>query len=230
MLLLLLLSDNHPQSLGRSFTITKAKKNTLYSLDSFSATELYDHYLDVREDDEHFVENMMEFPLMVEEDGMKMLRHASAAGEKGALEMAGYVKEGMKVTMTYGDPITIVSEVDVRAEELRQFEPEAILIYTCTMRKIFWNYFINFEMAPFQKLATSCGFCTGGELNRDHKTGKIMWHNITMLTIGMREGEKTGREIEPVSVDTSHLHGQASLVKRKTATKNIWNGSIETSI
>ena len=147
---------------------------------------------------------------------MTMLRHCSVTGTEGALELAGYIHNGMKVTMSYGDPIAIVAEVDARAEEVRKFEPEAILIYSCAMRKIFWNYFINNEMAPFQKIATSCGFCTGGELNRDHDTGHIMWHNITMLTIAMREGPKTGRDIPRVSVDTTAMHGQTSLVKRLT--------------
>ncbi|MBR1629894.1 MAG: GGDEF domain-containing protein, partial [Lachnospiraceae bacterium] len=79
-----------------------------------------------------------------------------------------------------------------------------------------WNYFINNEMAPFQKLASTGGFCTGGELNRDHHTGRIMWHNITMLTIGMREGDMTGNKRDPVEVDAARLHGQASLVRRLT--------------
>ena len=201
--------------LGRTFTVTKAHKNTLYSVDNFDASELYKKYLDI-DLDEDFVTNTMEFPLLAEDDGRKMLRHCVAGTEEGTLELAGYIREGMTVTMAYGDPTEIVAEVDVRAEQVRQFEPEAVLIYTCTMRKIFWNYFINNEMAPFQKLAETCGFCTGGELNRDPESGNIMWHNITMLTIAMREGEKTGREIAPVRVDASQMHGQASLVNRLT--------------
>ena len=204
------------ETLGKTFTVTKAHKNTLYTVDDITGIELYKRYLDIDADDE-FITNTMEFPLMVEDGGMKMLRHCAAStAQEGALQLAGYIEEGMKVSMSYGDPISIVAEVDARAAKVREFEPEAILIYTCTMRKIFWNYFINNEMAPFQKIAESCGFCTGGELNRDPETGHIMWHNITMLTIAMREGEKTGREIPEVRVDTTRMHGQASLVKRLT--------------
>ena len=218
------------ESLGRTFTVTKAHKNTLYTVDDFPAAELYSRYLDMSVKDENFINNTMEFPLAVEDEGMTMLRHVAASREEGALDLAGYIHNGMKVTMSYGDPISIVSEVDVRAEEVRQFEPEAILIYTCTMRKIFWNYFINNEMAPFQKLATSCGFCTGGELNRDPETGHIMWHNITMLTIAMREGEKTGRVIPKVQVDTSKMHGQASLVKRLTTLVKVTSSELRQSL
>ena len=218
------------ESLGRTFTVTKAHKNTLYTVDDFPATELYSRYLDMSVEDEHFIQNTMEFPLLVEDNGMSMLRHVAWSGEAGALVLAGYIHAGMTVTMSYGDPISIVAEVDARAEEVRQFEPEAILIYTCTMRKIFWNYFINNEMAPFQKIATSCGFCTGGELNRDPETGHIMWHNITMLTIAMREGGKTGRDIPEVRVDTNQMHGQASLVKRLTTLVKVTSRELRQSL
>lgn len=203
------------KSLGRTFTVTHADKFTLYKVDDIDASELYKKYLDIGQDDD-FMLNSMEFPLMVEDGSVGMLRHCMRGSEPGALDLAAYIKEGMKVTISYGDPSSIISEVDERIEQVRQFEPEAILIYTCTIRKIFWNYFMNNEMAPFQKIAETCGFCTGGEIDRDQETGDILWHNITMLTIAMREGEKTGREIPHAAVDTTLLHGQVSLVNRLT--------------
>lgn len=203
------------RSLGRSFTVTDADKNTLISVDGFPAANLYEQYLRIVPD-ENFMVNTMEFPLFLEDDGIEMLRHPAAATTDGTLALAGYVRKGMKVYMSYGDPNAIIADVDKRCEEVRQFEPEAVLLYTCTMRKMFWSYFINNEMMPFQKLATTAGFCTGGELNRDMKSGKIMWHNITLLSIAMREGEKTGKSIPEVRVDTTALHGQVGLVQRLT--------------
>lgn len=203
------------RSLGRGFTVTKAHQNILEEVDGFPAANLYERYLKISPG-ENLMINASEFPLFVEDDGMVMLRHPTASTNDGTLELAGYVNVGNVVYMSYGDPNSIIADVDKRCEDVREFEPEAILLYTCTMRKIFWNYFINNEMAPFQKIATTAGFCTGGELNRDMRTGKVMWHNITLLSILMREGEKTGRYIPLAKVDTSALHGEVGLVQRLT--------------
>lgn len=203
------------RSLGKGFTVTKAEKNVLIEVDGFPAADLYKRYLKITPDD-NFTTNTMEFPLFVEDNGMVMLRHPATATYDGTLVLAGYVNVGNKVYMTYGDPNAIISDVDKRCEEVREFDPEAILLYTCTMRKMFWKYFINNEMAPFQKVATTAGFCTGGELNRDMMTGKVMWHNITLLSILMREGEKSGRRVPEAKVDTTALHGEVGLVQRLT--------------
>ena len=57
-----------------------------------------------------------------------------------------------------------------------------------------------------------------------------MWHNITILTIAMREGEKTGRVIPQVQVDTSKMHGQASLVKRLTTLVKVTSSELRQSL
>ena len=203
------------RSLGRAFTVTKADKNCLMEVDGFPAAELYKRYLKIDPNDDYLF-NAREFPLFIEDNGMVMLRHPAASAKDGALELAGYVNVGNKVYMSYGDPNTIIEAVNERCAAVAAFEPEAILLYTCTMRKVFWNYFLNNEMAPFQKIATTAGFCTGGELNRDMETGSVMWHNITLLSILMREGEKTGCKIPPARVDTAALHGEVGLVQRLT--------------
>ncbi len=201
------------KSLGKGFTVTKANKNVLIEVDGFPAADMYERYLKIVPD-ENFMVNTMQFPILIEDEGSIMLRHPASATDDGTLNLAGYVNVGNKVYMSYGDPNAIIADVDARCEEVRKFDPEAILLYTCTMRKMFWSYFINNEMAPFQKIATTAGFCTGGELNRDMTTGKVMWHNITLLSILMREGSKSGRNVPHAKVDTTALHGEVGLVQR----------------
>lgn len=217
------------ESMGRKFTVTEADGNTLKTLDGIPAYEIYHKYLDVPADDE-FLFNTMEFPLHMEDHGAVVLRQPTAVLEDGSLLMAGYVKEGMQVTMSYGDPNTIISQVNDRAEEVRKFEPQAILLYTCAMRKFFWNYFINKEMEPFQKLACTAGFCSGGEIDRDPVTGRMLLHNVTMLTIAMREGKKKGLDLAEVKVDASRLHGQASLVQRLTRLVRVTSDELRNTI
>ena len=201
------------QSIGREFTVTKAHKNTMIEVDGMPAVKLFEKYLHVLPKDD-FTQSTREFPLYIKEGDMTMLRHPLYATAAGELELAGYVDEGMKVLMSYGNPSAIIESVNERCEEVREFEPEAILLYTCTMRKMFWNEFFDQEILPFERIAPSTGFCTGGELDRDLNTGKIMWHNITLLSIAMREGEKKGKDLPGVMIDTSSLQGQVGLLQR----------------
>ncbi len=203
------------KTLGRTFKVTKAKGNMLYMVDNFPAFRLYERYLNIPCDDS-FMENVMEFPLMISKGDVHMLRHPASSTSDMSLALAGYVEEGMDVNIAYGDPSVIIDDVNKRLVEVHEFQPEAILIYSCTMRKIFWSYFINKEMEPFQRMAQTGGFYTGGEINRDMNTGMIMWHNITLLSICMREGEKHGEPVPQAFVDTSTLRGQVGLIRRLT--------------
>ena len=52
------------------------------------------------------------------------------------------------------------------------------------------------------------------EIIRKGKNGTIFEHNITLLSIAMREGEKVGKDLPKVKVDDSMVIGQAYLLTR----------------
>lgn len=204
------------QTLGVPFKVTKADENRLMTVDGRPAVELYEKYMQI-EADEHFAEETFEFPLMAELDGEELLRHTMSVEPDGTLVLAGYVTEGMNIYLCYGAPAEIVKKVDKRLTEICAFRPQAILLYSCSVRKSFWEDFVNVEMLPFQQIAQTAGFHTWGEVNRDKKNGNVLEYNITLMSIAMREGEpESGQEPLSVHVDDSVLKGQASLIKRLT--------------
>ena len=99
-------------------------------------------------------------------------------------------------------------------KEVADFRPEAILLYSCSVRKSFWENYVNIEMIPFQKIAETSGFHTWGEVKRDPRTGNVWEYNITLLSIAMREGDRPEGDLGEIVVDDSVLKGQASLIKR----------------
>ena len=202
------------QTLGVPFKVTKADENRLITVDGYPAVELYEKYMQITAD-ENFAEETFEFPLMAELDGEELLRHTITVEPDGTLLLAGYVTEGMNIYLCYGAPADIVGKVDKRLDEICEFRPEAVLLYSCSVRKSFWEDFVNIEMMPFQQIAETAGFHTWGEVNRDKNNGNVLEYNITLMSIAMREGEPKG-EIKRVHVDDSVLKGQASLIKRLT--------------
>lgn len=203
------------RTLGHHFLVTKADENRLIEIDNAPAVEVYEKYLRINRND-NFAENTFEFPLIVKVDGDELLRHTMSVEQDGTLDLAGYVKEGMKIYLCYGDPSYIVERVNERIEEVRRFKPQAILLYSCSVRKSFWEKYVNMEMEPFEKLAITAGFHTWGEVKRNPETNSVLEYNITLLSIAMREGDAPEEEILPIKINDSVLEGQASLIKRLT--------------
>lgn len=201
------------QKLGLPLKITKAYGNVLQEIDGIPAVEAYKRYLNI-DADENFVENTNEFPVAAYVDGEELLRHTTHILDDGSLMLAGCVIEGWDIYLTFGNPSGIIEEIDNRLEKVFDFAPEGILLYSCFVRKLFWDNFADIEMEPFQQIAPSCGFHTFGEVLRNMETGDIMEYNITLLSIAMREGEKKPLEGTAPKANSFILKGQASLIKR----------------
>lgn len=202
------------QTLGRPFKVTKADGNRLIEINGAPAVEVYEKYLKIDRHSGNFAEETFEFPLILHVDGDELLRHTMAVEKDGTLLLAGYVTEGMDVYLCFGNPSMIVKKVNKRLEEVRRFQPEAILLYSCSVRKTFWESFVDMEMEPFEKLAVTAGFHTWGEVKRNQDSKKVLEYNITLLSIAMREGEAKTPSLSEIYVDDSVLKGQASLIKR----------------
>ena len=202
------------QRLGMPLKVTKADENRLIEIDHAPAVEVYEKYLQISRN-ENFAEETFEFPLMAGLDGEELLRHTITVEEDGTLDLAGFVEEGMSIYLCYGNPEDIIRKVDKRLEQISAFRPEAIMLFSCSVRKSFWESFAEIELAPFAEIANSSGFYTWGEVKRNPETDKLYEYNITMLSVAMREGDpKPAEEQKIYRVDDTALQGQASLLKR----------------
>ncbi len=204
------------EALGLPFKVTKADGNHLIELDGRPSAEVYEKFLQIDRKVHNNAEESFEFPLLARQNGDDRLRSTVHIEEDGSVYLHGFVTEGMDIHLSYGNPSNIVEKANIRLEALRHFRPQAILLYSCVVRKTFWEDFVDMEMVPFQKIAPSAGFHTWGEIMRVHDTGELAEHNITLLSIGMREGEPPAEELPEIRVDDSVLKGQASLLKRLT--------------
>ncbi|MCR5200947.1 MAG: diguanylate cyclase [Saccharofermentans sp.] len=197
--------------LGRKLKITKADHAMLHELDNKPAYDTYYKYLRIA-NDELFFKHTLEFPFMYEHNGIDILRAPIACLEDGTLVMTADIEEGVETYMAYGDPWTILEQVNSVGERLSVFEPQAIFLYSCAARRAFWgDSGSNRETSPFQDIASTSGFYTSGEFMR---TGKdLNQHNVTLLVTGLREGPVTGN-MHNFKIKDHSLDGQASLVNR----------------
>ena len=154
------------QPIGRTFVVTKAKGCTIYELDGKPAYNVYKKYLRIENDENLFV-NALEFPMMFERDGIRIVRAAAAGNEDGSLVMSANVEEGTIVRLSYGEPDTIMDAVREAAKEISDFNAELLHIFYCTARKVFWGMDEpTTEIYPFRYVKGSAGFFSHGEFLR----------------------------------------------------------------
>ncbi|WP_408071991.1 FIST N-terminal domain-containing protein [Butyrivibrio sp. JL13D10] len=105
------------EPLGVPFTVTRADGHKLIELGGRPASEIYERFLQI---DRRLRDNAQEgytFPLLAEYNGDQWLRSAIHIEEDGSLNMHGYVIEGMEIQLSYGNPATIVKQINERLKK-----------------------------------------------------------------------------------------------------------------
>ncbi len=205
------------EALGVPFTVTKADGHRLIELDGRPASEIYERFLHIDRRLQNNAQEGYTFPLLAEYKGDEWLRSAIHIEEDGSLNLHGHVEEGMEIQLSYGNPVTIVNKVNERLKAVRSFKPQVVLIYSCIVRKTFWDNYMDLELVPYEKLCSTAGFYTWGEIMRNMNTGEIVEHNVTQLSIAMREGDAPAWEFPDAKADDSVLKGPAAQLKRLTS-------------
>lgn len=199
------------KSLGKSMKVTHSSGNTLYTLDDIPAYDVYYKYLNI-ENNASFFQNTLEFPFLYPCHGVSLLRAPVSANKDASIVMTAGIEEGTMVQLSYGDPQVILRDVQIEAEKIQAFQPQAIVLHSCAARKFYWNGKANQETGPFQRLAPTSGFYTSGEFLR---TGKFMnQHNVTLVISAMREGDIEENEFSPFHMKEVPLDGTVSMVSR----------------
>lgn len=216
--------------LGRDLTVTRIDGSRLYELDGIPAGEIYSKYLDIQSDDDFF-SNILEFPIMSHQHGFEVLRMPfSCRREDGSILLAADVEKGTSVNLSYGDPEVINEDVTKMSNTLKKFTPEAVFLFSCGVRKLYWKHLINMENSPFSALAPVAGFYSSGEIRRMDKY--MIEHHVTLIAVAMREGpavklhpvEENEKVIE--ASDQEKMHGQISMVRRLATFINVTSAEL----
>ena len=199
------------KTLGLEHTVTRSQGRTLYELDGEPAFDVYYKYLNI-ENDRNFFKNSLEFPIIYQKGGSKILRAPTGSGSDGSLMMTANIEEGIRVRMAYGDPETILRIVQEGGYEIARFQPQMIHIYSCAARRFFWGDMADTETKPFQSVAQTSGFYTSGEFLR--KDSELIQHNVTLVIGAFREGNVIVGETNEFEMKGFDISKQVSLISR----------------
>lgn len=172
--------------IGIPLTITKADKNIIYEIDNKPVKDIYKEYFG-----EDVVKNLpdsaIEFPLVFEEDGLKIARSIIAV-ENETMIFAGEIKEGTKVRFAIASTAIFDKESQKIFQECQMIPAESIFVYSCIARKTFLGKNIEMELKPLSKIAPTVGFFTYGELYSGQNRYEML--NITSTLLVLSENKK----------------------------------------
>lgn len=189
------------EPLGSTYRPTSVDGNIIHTLDNKPAFDVYRRYLKIA-NNQHFFSNALGFPMIMTEDGTEYLKVPVGVLEDESLVMSGTISGNSQIRLSYGNPSIILRNIDKEGEGLATFGPEAIRIFSCFTRKMYWgNENISKETAHFANIAPVTGFFTRGELLRLNKQISLL--SATLVVIGLREGEPVPVEYHSI-IDKEH--------------------------
>jgi len=184
------------EPMGRVYEPTSIDGAVIHELNGQPAFEVYKRYLKI-ENNEHFFFNALGFPMIMRKDGIDYLRVPIGVSEDDSLVMSSEIAAGSTIRLSYGNPSIILRHIDSVGDELANIGPEAIRIYSCFTRKLYWgDDNVSKETEKFAALAPAIGFFTRGEILRIGS--RVSSLNATLVVIGLREGA-------PVPIDYQSL-------------------------
>ena len=168
------------ETIGIKHKVTKSKNNRVYAIDDISAEAFYKKYLG-----ENIANSLpttgVEFPLIIERNGIKKARAVLAKHDDGSLYFAGNINEGESVYLGIGEAQSILSN---HIKNMHNIPVESFFIYSCMARRRFIPELISKEITPFTKIAQTSGFFTYGEFYTVNKPELL---NQTLTAIAISE-------------------------------------------
>jgi len=168
--------------MGKKLTITKAKDNRVFTIDGRSAVDTYIYYLgeDIGEQLPYIG---IEFPLIIQRDGLDIARAPIGREEDGSLIFAGNLHEGDEVRFGYGDIDAILGRTQTHVDKLFNVPVETIFIYSCMARRRFIPEAIEYETLVYNQIAPTNGFYTYGEFYCSPENKELLNQSMSLLAL-----------------------------------------------
>ncbi len=174
------------ENIGKKMTITSCEKNIVYEIDGIKAVDIYAKYLgeDIAK---QLPKTGIEFPLIINRNGLNIPRAVVGKNEDGSLIFAGNLHLGDSVTFGYGNIQAVIDSGENINNDSSLFESEGIFIYSCMARKNLLQESISLELLPLNNIAPLCGFFTHGEFYTDLSSNTHELLNQTMTVLSLSE-------------------------------------------
>lgn len=171
---------------GKIMTVTK-EENPFFvdEIDGKEASFVYNRYLGLR-NDQIVPQNLSEFPLIIERDGIRVSRIGITGPKEGQLIFGAPVYLNDRIRLSYGNPDDLFMEVTEDTNNIAAFEAQAGFLIVCVNRVMLLKEREYEEIELYRKklkeVAAVYGF---GELfYHNGKGGEL---NSALVSVSMKE-------------------------------------------
>ena len=171
---------------GKQFQVTKHEGTVLNTLDNKPAFHIYQKYLKI-ENNENFTTNTLEFPMLYHYQDTTITRAVMGVKKDGSLILSSDIDDDLQIRLSYGEPATILREIEDGARRIEEFSPQIMHIISCVARQAFWGGNAEHELHSLKDICTSSGLVADGQFIREH--GHLNQHNVTVVLSCLREGD-----------------------------------------
>ncbi|MEA3523737.1 MAG: FIST N-terminal domain-containing protein [Campylobacterota bacterium] len=168
--------------IGVSHRVDKVNENRVYELDGMTPVDFYTKYLG-EEVADSLPATGIEFPLIIEKDGIQIARAVIAKHDDGSLSFAGNLQEGDSVKLGFGNAELIINNPTTALEQFNGVNVEAFFLYSCMARRRYMPGLIQIEVEPFSKLAPTVGFFTYGEFYHYNQHNVLLNQTLTAVAL-----------------------------------------------
>ncbi len=175
--------------IGKSLTITKAKGRRVYTIDNQTPYDLYKHYLGQAVAD-GLPLSAVDFPLMIERDGITMAVHAMGVNDDGSFDYIHSFHTGEQLKFGFCHAGLLALSAQETYEHLSEQPVEAAFMYSCVSRKWILGEDIDVEVCPVGQIAPLSGFFAYGEYF-SLPSGKSFFFSQTMTVLGLAEQDRS---------------------------------------
>lgn len=197
------------QPLGRQVTITAMDGNMVIKELDHIAVNFYEKYLKI-DPSVDFDKKTLSFPLVVEKDGVELVRLPMSCRKDGSLVFNIALHVGDKLRMAYGDPNEIINGSRRVLGRIRDFGPQGMLLFSCVVRRYYLKDDVNQILSAYERITPAAGGYTRGEIDRIE--GHVYTMNMNLVSAAFREDTKDHkRTIADITGDPSHMENDPAL-------------------
>ncbi|WP_108670099.1 EAL domain-containing protein [Peribacillus acanthi] len=188
--------NNHWKEIGQTFTVTNAKDQFIYSINSKKPVQVLKKYLG-----DSFVKGLpqsgYEFPLLNTFRGEQQAYFIMGTHQNGSIEINGKVKAGDELSFAYANIPQLIKQSIGDMKKLVKQPPETMFLINCVARKrMLWDYSKK-EADMLMQIGNVAGFFATGEFCSSGDK-KLSLRGYTTALIGISESKPVLLEKVPV--------------------------------
>lgn len=187
--------------IGIEHKIDECIDNRVYKIAGMKAIDFYEKYLG-KEVAKALPKTGIEFPLILEKNGLKIARAILSKYDDGSLGFAGNLKKGDKVRIGFGNAEMIMKKSLYTHSKILNYKIETFFFYSCMARRRYIPRLINIEVEPYIQIAPTVGFFTYGEFYHHETHNELLNQTLTMVSLSESKYDKVVEDIERLDINS----------------------------